>query len=185
MRKKLIQSDLYRIYGRDLKDVSIIERIITEINPVVRCLKLFRKCNSSNNPFNKFRYMTLSRKYALEIPAGTKIGEGLYLPHNGRRTINSESIIGKNVTIHPGVTIGKEIRGKRMGSPTICDDVWIGANAVIVGNVKIGNNVLIAPATYVNFDVPDYSIVIGNPGKTIAKEEAVFGYIKNRIEEVE
>lgn len=71
-----------------------------------------------------------------------------------------------------------------MGSPTIGDDVWIGANLVIGGNVKMENNVLIAPMTYASFDVPDYSIVIDNPGKTIAKEETVFGYTKNRIEEV-
>lgn len=46
------------------------------------------------------------------------------------------------------------------------------ANSSIVCNVKIGNNVLIAPGAFVNFDVPDNSIVIGNPGKIIAREES-------------
>ena len=46
------------------------------------------------------------------------------------------------------------------------------ANSTIVGNVKIGNNVLIAPGAFVNFDVPDNSIVIGNPGKIIEREES-------------
>ena len=63
----------------------------------------------------------------------------------------------------------------------ICDNCWSGTNAVIVGNVKIGKDVLIAPLTFVNFDVPDHSIVIGNPGKIIPKENATADYICNCI----
>ena len=55
-----------------------------------------------------------------------------------------------------------------------------GANAVIVGKINIGNNVLIAPNSYVNFDVPDNSIVIGNPGKIIHKDNATEGYINKK-----
>ena len=44
------------------------------------------------------------------------------------------------------------------------------ANSIIVGGVKVGNNVLIAPGAFVNFDVPDNSIVIGNPGQIIRRE---------------
>ncbi len=55
--------------------------------------------------------------------------------------------------------------------------VWIGSNSVIVGNVKIGNNVLIAPNAFVNFDVPNDSICFGNPAKIIKKENATEGYI--------
>ena len=95
---------------------------------------------------------------------------------------DNDVIIGKNVTIHPGVTIGKEVRGRRQGSPQIGDNVWIGANAIIVGNIQIGNNVLIAPGSYINFDVPADAVVLGNPGNIIVKKNAVEGYIKNRID---
>ena len=67
------------------------------------------------------------------------------------------------------------------GSIIIDDDVWIGANAVIVGNIRIGNNVLIAPGAYVNFDVPDGSIVIGNPGLIRRSPGATLNYINNTI----
>lgn len=77
--------------------------------------------------------------------------------------------------------IGQENRGKRKGTPIIGNEVWIGANAVIVGNIKIGNDVLIAPLSYVNFDVPDHSIVVGNPAKIISKEFATKDYINNKI----
>lgn len=56
---------------------------------------------------------------------------------------------------------------------------WL--NAVIVGKIKIGNNVLIAPNAYVSFDVPSNSVVIGNPGQITPKENATEGYINNKI----
>ena len=66
-----------------------------------------------------------------------------------------------------------------MGRPTIDDYVWIGTGSVLVGNIKIGKNVLIAANSFVNFDVPDNSIVIGNPGKIISKENPTRYYINN------
>ena len=48
----------------------------------------------------------------------------------------------------------------------------MGRNSIVIGNVKIGNNVLIAPGAFVNFDVPENSIVIGNPGKIIPQESS-------------
>ena len=89
--------------------------------------------------------------------------------------------IGKNCNIAQGVTIGQQNRGKKAGYPTIGNEVWIGTNAVIVGNIHIGNNVLIAPNSYVNFDVPDNSIVIGNPAQVISNDEATKDYINNKI----
>lgn len=87
----------------------------------------------------------------------------------------------KNCNVYNGVTIGKEKRGKREGYPVIKDCVWIGANAVIVGAITIGNDVLIAPNTFINFDVPDHSIVIGNPAKIIERENATKSYIEYKI----
>ena len=95
--------------------------------------------------------------------------------------INPKTILGKNINIATGTVIGQENRGKRKGTPIIGNEVWIGANAVIVGNIKIGNDVLIAPLSYVNFDVPDHSIVVGNPAKIISKEFATKDYINNKI----
>ena len=87
----------------------------------------------------------------------------------------------KNINLATGVTIGTENRGKRKGTPVIQDNCWIGANAVIVGNIMVGSDVLIAPLTYVNFDIPDHSIVIGNPGRIIPREDATADYVCNRV----
>ena len=108
-------------------------------------------------------YRKLQIKYGVDLPASTKIGPGFKIEHLS------------------GVTIGKEKRGVREGCPTIADKVWIGANAVVVGSIQIGSDVLIAPGAYVNFDVPSHSIVLGNPAKIVAKENATEKYIKYTI----
>ena len=59
--------------------------------------------------------------------------------------------------------------------------MWIGANAIVVGRIQIGSDVLIAPGAYVNFDVPSHSIVLGNPAIFVAKENATEKYIKNTV----
>ncbi len=118
----------------------------------------------------------------LDIHFNTSIGPGFVLHHPFNIAINGRAVLGKNVSLHHGCTIGAELRGKRAGNPTLGDNVWVGSNACIVGEVHIGNDVLIAPLTYVNFDVPDHSIVIGNPGRIIAKEHATEGYISNENE---
>lgn len=119
--------------------------------------------------------------YKVEISPGTEIGEGLYVGHPYCITINPKAVIGKNCNIHKGVTIGQENRGKRRGTPIIGDSVWIGVNSTIVGAIKIGDDVLIAPNTYVNIDVPSHSVVFGNPCIIKPRENATEGYVNNKI----
>lgn len=76
-----------------------------------------------------------------------------------------------------GVSIGRDIRGKHKGTPTFGSNVCIRTNSTVVGNVKIGDDVLIAPNTFVNFDVPSHSIVIGNPAHIIHRDYATEGHI--------
>lgn len=134
---------------------------------------------------NKTKIRTLfairaSRKYGLEI-LSDNIGPGLYIGHAHNINVNPKVVIGKNCNLNKGCTIGVENRGKRKGTPVLGDDVWIDTNAVVVGNITIGSDVLIAPNAYVNFDVPSHSIVLGNPGKIIKKNNATEGYIMNKI----
>lgn len=130
-----------------------------------------------------FRYalFRLSRKYGLEFSLNTKIGEGLYLCHPYNITVGSGVVIGKNCTLYKGCTLGVAYRGKRQGAPTLGDDVFVGINAAVIGAVHIGNDVLIAPGAYVNFDVPSHSVVLGNPGQIYPKENATEGCIFNRV----
>lgn len=151
--------------------------------PGLRFMYFFRVCNKykARHPLGliaRFCFKRMQVKYGYQIPHTCKIGKGLFLGHFGNIVINQNSVIGENCNIAQGVTIGHVSRGKRKGSPLIGDRVWIGANAVIVGNVIIGDNVLIAPLTFVNFDIPDNAVVIGNPGK-IVNYNGSNGYVNN------
>ena len=75
----------------------------------------------------------------------------------------------------------KPIGGGRQGVPTIGNDVWIGINAIVVGKITIGDDVMIAPNSYVNCDVPSHSIVFGNPCIIKHRENATEGYINRRV----
>ena len=89
--------------------------------------------------------------------------------------------MGKNINIHRGVLIGQTNRGGRRGAPVIGNEVWIGINAAIVGNITIGDDVLIAPNSYVNCDVPSHSIVVGNPCIIKHRENATEGYVNRKV----
>ena len=121
----------------------------------------------------------LSRLCGLEISPSTKIGEGFNIGHPYGMTINRSAKLGRNVNIHKGCTIGQENRGVRKGAPTIGDRVYLGINSTVTGNITIGNDVFVASNTFVNQDIPDHSIVIGNPCKIIEKQGATEGYLVN------
>lgn len=151
-----------------------------------RLLKYFRLCQTTNNRvllyYYRWRFKIIKDRKHIEIYGKCNIGPGLYLGHVYGITINADAIIGKNCNIHKGVTIGQENRGKRKGVPRIGNSVWIGVNATVVGNITIGDDVLIAPNSYVNCDIPSHSIVYGNPCVIKPRERATDGYINNKCQ---
>jgi serine O-acetyltransferase len=125
--------------------------------------------------YNQYRF-----KFGFDISPNTRIGPGLYIGHFGGVVISPHAVIGCNVNIAQGVTIGAASRGTRTGAPTLEDRVWVGANAIIVGKVTIGHDALIAPGAYVNFDVPAMSVILGNPGKIVSQSGSV-GYVNHTL----
>lgn len=91
--------------------------------------------------------------------------------------------MGRNCNINHCVTIGRDYKNGNEGRPTINDYVWVGTGSVIVGNINVGRNVMIAPNTFVNFNVPDNSVVIGNPAKIIRKNNPTKCYINHVLNE--
>ncbi len=130
----------------------------------------------------RIMYRKLTFLYGYQIPRRTCLGRGLRISHFGPLVINQLAKIGDNCYVSHNVTIGKANRGDYAGCPIIGNRVWIGPGAVIVGGISIGNNVLIAPNSYVNRDIPSNSIVIGNPAIAIANASATEGYILHVFE---
>lgn len=178
-----IKEDLFRYIGNT--SVGYISRLRLY---GWQYLKILRKANHYYKK-NRFLYLLYgyflyrkSLKYGFQISPQAKIGHGLYLGHFGTIIVGNEVELGNNVNLNPNVIIGRENRGVREGSPKLGDRVWVGAGSVIVGNIKIGSNVLIAPNTYVNFDIPDNSVVIGNPAVIKTNAFATEKYICNIVE---
>lgn len=184
MSYSTIQKDFYRESGRYLSGLQILKKCFS---PNLHYIYLFRKAQKFHRtPLLGLLYRLLLRhyqiKYGFQIYPETQIGEGFYLGHWGHVVINPKAVIGRNCNVAQGVTIAQANRGKNKGAPKIGDEVWIGPNAVIVGHIMIGSNVLIAPNAYVNTDVPSNSVVIGNPCTITARATATEGYINNKID---
>ena len=125
----------------------------------------------------KFLKKRLYARYGLEIDS-PNIGERFVMGHPFNITINPRSVIGDDCVVFKNATIGSVRSGKRSGVPVLGNKVVVGCNAFICGGIHIGNDVLIAANSFVDFDVPDHSLVIGNPAVIHYKENATKDYIK-------
>lgn len=112
----------------------------------------------------------------ISISSSVKIGNSFYIGHFGGIIINANAIIGDNCNISQGVTIGVSGLDKKRGTPILGNNVYIGANAVIVGKINIGNNVLIGACSMVKDSLPDNSVALGIPAIIISQKGSK-GYI--------
>lgn len=103
-------------------------------------------------------------EYKYEIHANTNInvGEGLFIVHGDGVHLNCAKI-GKNFTCFQGATLG----ANKGGIPTIADNVTVYANAVVVGNIHLGDGCVVGANAYVDKDVPENAVVAGIPAKII------------------
>lgn len=109
------------------------------------------------------------RKTGIEIHPGAKIGKGLFIDHGNGVIIGETAIIGDNVTLYQGVTLGGT--GKEHGKrhPTIGNNVMISAGAKVLGSFTIGDNSKIGAGSVVLSEVPPCSTVVGVPGRVVKR----------------
>lgn len=110
------------------------------------------------------------RKTGIEIHPGARIGSGLFIDHGNGVIIGETAVIGNNVTLYQGVTLGGT--GKEQGKrhPTIGDNVMISAGAKVLGSFTIGENSKIGAGSVVLSPVPPNSTVVGVPGRVVRRD---------------
>ncbi|MBQ2745029.1 MAG: serine O-acetyltransferase [Lachnospiraceae bacterium] len=122
--------------------------------------------------FFRARYISqkAARKTGIEIHPGAHIGTGLFIDHGHGVVIGETTIIGNNVTLYQGVTLGGT--GKETGKrhPTIEDNVMISAGAKVLGSFTIGENSKIGAGSVVLDEVPPNSTVVGVPGRVVKQD---------------
>lgn len=179
----LIESDLSRYTGK--VSITLALRNLM-FNPGFKYSFWMRLCAYlSQQTFFKYSIYYVSAimlahyrdKYGIDIPFTTQIGRGFYIGHSGGIVVGVESI-GKNFSISQGVTIGQTNRGYRKGRPTIGNNVYVGPGAILIGKIKIGDNVAVGANSVVTEDIPENAVVVGVPGKVISYKGAE-GYLLN------
>ncbi|QHQ61004.1 serine O-acetyltransferase [Anaerocolumna sedimenticola] len=110
------------------------------------------------------------RKTGIEIHPGATIGKGLFIDHGHGVVIGETAIVGDNVTLYQGVTLGGT--GKESGKrhPTIGNNVMISAGAKILGSFTVGENSKIGAGSVVLSEVPPNSTVVGVPGRVVKRD---------------
>ena len=109
------------------------------------------------------------RKTGIEIHPGARIGRGFFIDHGNGVIIGETTVIGDNVTLYQGVTLGGT--GKEHGKrhPTIGNNVMISAGAKVLGSFTIGDNSKIGAGSVVLSEVPPCSTVVGVPGRVVKR----------------
>lgn len=110
-----------------------------------------------------------ARKTGIEIHPGATIGKGLFIDHGAGVIIGETAVVGDNVTLYQGVTLGGT--GKESGKrhPTLEDNVMVSAGAKILGSFTIGENSKIGAGSVVLKPVPPNCTVVGVPGRIVKK----------------
>jgi serine O-acetyltransferase len=111
------------------------------------------------------------RKTGIEIHPGARIGKGLFIDHGSGVVIGETTVIGNNVTLYQGVTLGGTGKEKGKRHPTLKDNVMVSAGAKILGSFIVGENSKIGAGSVVLKEVPPNSTVVGIPGRVVKKDE--------------
>jgi serine O-acetyltransferase len=118
------------------------------------------------------RYLSQVGRFftGIEIHPGAQIGKNLFIDHGMGVVIGETAVIGDNVTIYQGVTLGGTGKEKGKRHPTVGNSVVVGTGAQVLGNITIGDNSYIGANAVVVKDVPPNSTVVGVPGR-ITKQD--------------
>lgn len=165
---ELLEKDLGRRFSKpEFAQYGLWQRIkYLKRNVQYLTLVYYRLAFACKRKLLKKFFLSQYQKYSIKtgieflLPS---LGGGLIMPHWGRIILNAKSI-GENLYVFHNVTIGNDYAS---GVPEIGRNVFIGVNSTILGDIKIGDNVVIGACSFVDFDIPSNSMVVGNPAKVI------------------
>jgi serine O-acetyltransferase len=104
----------------------------------------------------------------VEIHPAARIGEGLFIDHGMGVVIGETAVIGDDVTLYQGVTLGGTSRQRTKRHPTLGNRVVVGASSVLIGDISIGDDVKVGAGSVVITSVPSNATVVGVPGRVVS-----------------
>lgn len=156
------------------RDPAIKSPMEVLLYPSFRVMLSYRRAHRQYLKGHYFRARYISqraaRKTGIEIHPGATIGKGFFIDHGSGVIIGETAIVGDNVTMYQGVTLGGT--GKETGKrhPTIGDNVMISAGAKIIGSFTVGENSKIGAGSVVIEAVPPNCTVVGVPGRIVKRD---------------
>ncbi len=171
--RTLVKEDREAVLARDPAAKSMWE--VRLCYPGLVALKAHRRAHALYQKGHVLLARWLSQharhRTGIEIHPGAQIGRRVFIDHGDGVVIGETTIIGDDVTIYQGVTLGGT--GKDVGKrhPTIQHGVTIGAGAKVLGPITIGHNSKVGAGAIVLKDVPDNCTVVGNPGRIVKKQQ--------------
>ena len=156
------------------RDPAIKSPFEVLLYPSFRVMLSYRKAHRLYLKGHYFRARRISqraaRKTGIEIHPGAVIGKGFFIDHGSGVIIGETAIIGDNVTLYQGVTLGGT--GKETGKrhPTLCDNVMVSAGAKIIGSFTVGENSKIGAGSVVLKEVLPNCTVVGVPGRIVKRD---------------
>lgn len=178
---KRVKDDINNIKDKDPAAKSIIE--ILFLYPGFHALLSYRIANKFKKWHIPFipRLISQTARFltGIEIHPGATIGERFFIDHGMGVVIGETAIIGDDVLIYQGVTLGGTGKDSGKRHPTIEDRVTIGAGAKVLGNITIGSDSNIGAGSVVIDDVPEHSTVVGIPGRITRQRFFVQGQLQH------
>jgi len=105
-----------------------------------------------------------------DVHPGAMLGRRLFIDHASGVVIGETAIVGDDVTLYQGVTLGGTGKQKGKRHPTLCDGVFVGNNSNILGDITVGENSRVGAGSVVLIDVPPNSTVVGVPAHVVYRE---------------
>ena len=163
-----IKQEIHVIRERDPAIKSNMEVLLYPSFKVILSYRVAHKLYRRKHYFlARWISQRAARKTGIEIHPGARIGKGLFIDHGSGVIIGETTIIGDNVTLYQGVTLGGTGKEKGKRHPTLKDNVMVSAGAKILGSFTIGENSKIGAGSVVLEEVPPNCTVVGVPGRVV------------------
>ena len=175
-----LKEDIACVKSRDPAARSVFE--ILFLYPGLKAIRAHRKANFfyRHKMFFIARWISqrASRKTGIEIHPAAQIGKRFFIDHGTGVVIGETAIIGEDVTLYQGVTLGGTGKDTGKRHPTICNNVMIGSGAKVLGPIVIGENSRVGAGAVVVNDIPANSTAIGIPARAVRRDGVrVFDYL--------
>lgn len=169
---KQLREDISCVKSRDPAARSLMEILL--LYPGLKAIRAHRLAYKlyNRNMFFAARWISqrASKKTGIEIHPAVKVGKRFFIDHGTGVVIGETAVIGDDVTIYQGVTLGGTGKDTGKRHPTIGNNVMIGAGAKVLGPLAIGDNSRIAAGAVVLNDIPPNSTAVGVPARIVKKD---------------